>query len=110
MFTDVREQNAVLNTRTQENLAGIRVVKAFAREDYEENMFLRDNQELRAGTCARRGYGRTSCPLMELMSGLCTPIMMAVGGAPVLGPMDLGTLIAITGYISPYNQPHAPAV
>ena len=31
-FKDVREQNAVLSTKTQENISGVRVVKAFAQE------------------------------------------------------------------------------
>ena len=39
IFREMREQNAVLNTRTQENLAGMHVVKAFVREGYEEEEF-----------------------------------------------------------------------
>jgi len=40
IFRDIREQNAVLNTRTQENLAGMHVVKAFAQEAHEMNLYL----------------------------------------------------------------------
>ena len=106
VFTDVREQNAVLNTRTQENLAGIRVVKAFAREDYEEDMFRRDNQELLRMNLRATWIWSNFVPFMELMSGLCTPIMMAVGGTLLFsGQMDLGTLIAVTGYISLITNP-----
>ena len=35
-FKDVREQNAVLSTKTQENISGVRVVKAFAQEKHEK--------------------------------------------------------------------------
>ena len=45
-FVNIREQNAVLNTTTQENLAGVRVVKAFTREDYESEHFKTENQKL----------------------------------------------------------------
>ncbi|MBQ3669578.1 MAG: ABC transporter ATP-binding protein, partial [Clostridia bacterium] len=46
IFREVREQNAVLNTRTQEDLTGMHVVKAFAREDYEEKRFNAENDKL----------------------------------------------------------------
>lgn len=106
VFRSIREQNAVLNTRTQENLAGIRVVKAFAREDYEEKMFLRDNQELLHLNLKATWVWSNFVPLMEVMSSLCTPIMIGVGGTLLFrGEMDLGTLIAITGYIGLITNP-----
>jgi len=40
-----QEQEATLSTTLQENLAGVRVVKAFARQQYEINKFEKDNQE-----------------------------------------------------------------
>ena len=40
-----QEQDARLSTTLQENLSGVRVVKAFARQSYEENKFEGDNQE-----------------------------------------------------------------
>lgn len=106
VFRSIREQNAVLNTRTQENLAGIRVVKAFAREDYEEKMFLRDNQELLRLNLKATWVWSNFVPLMEVLSSLCTPIMIGVGGTLLFrGEMDLGTLIAITGYIGLITNP-----
>lgn len=106
VFRNIREQNAVLNTRTQENLAGIRVVKAFAREDYEEKQFRRDNQELLRLNLKATWVWSNFVPLMEVMSSLCTPVMIGVGGMLLLQKqMDLGTLIAITGYISLITNP-----
>lgn len=40
-----QEQEAILSTTLQENLTGVRVVKAFARQDYEKDKFEKDNQE-----------------------------------------------------------------
>ena len=40
-----QEQDAVLSTTLQENLSGVRVVKAFSRQDYEMEKFKRDNWE-----------------------------------------------------------------
>ena len=39
VYDEISEQNAVLNTVVQENLGGVRTVRAFAREDYEMEKF-----------------------------------------------------------------------
>ena len=44
-FKDVREQNAVLSTKTQENISGVRVVKAFAQEEHEKQAFSVENRK-----------------------------------------------------------------
>ncbi len=99
-FRDIREQNAVLNTRTQENLAGMRVVKAFARENYESEEFEKENQKLLGLNLRATWIWSDFVPLMEFLSGLCTPIMLLVGGILVVsGRLDLGTLVAVNGYV-----------
>ncbi len=96
----VREQNAVLNTRTQENIAGVRVVKAFAREPYESERFMEDNQKvLNLNLQATRIWSNFN-PVMDFVGSLAVPLMLLVGGGMVAaGKMDLGTLIAQTGYV-----------
>ena len=96
----VREQNAVLNTRTQENIAGVRVVKAFAREPYESERFREDNQKvLELNMHATRIWADFNPPL-DFVGSLAVPLMLLVGGILVsTGRMDLGTLIAQTGYV-----------
>ncbi len=42
-YEDYQAQEAVLSTTLQENLTGVRVVKAFARQDYEKSKFEKDN-------------------------------------------------------------------
>lgn len=44
-YEHYQEQEAVLSTTLNENLTGVRVVKAFARQDYEQNKFENDNWE-----------------------------------------------------------------
>ena len=106
VFASIREQNAVLNTRTQENLAGMRVVKAFAREDYEEERFYEDNQTLLKLNLRATYVWSRFVPLMELLSGLCTPVAL-IGGALLTasGRMDVGTLVGVTGYIWMLTNP-----
>ncbi len=99
-FRNIREQNATLNTRTQENVSGVRVVKAFAREDYESEQFDKDNQKLLNLNLEATRIWSIFVPLMELMSSLCTPIMLLVGGLLLVnGQMDIGTLVAVNGYV-----------
>ena len=99
-FVNIREQNAVLNTRTQENLAGMRVVKAFAREPYEFGEFEKDNRKLLTLNLKATWIWSDFVPLMELLSGLCTPVMLIVGAILTLkGRMDIATLIAVNGYV-----------
>ncbi|MBQ6803705.1 MAG: ABC transporter ATP-binding protein, partial [Clostridia bacterium] len=99
-FRDIREQNAVLNTRTQENLAGIHVVKAFAQEAYEEEQFRKENQELFNLNMKATWIWSNFVPFMDLLGALCTPITL-VGGALLIAnnQMDIGTLVGVTGYI-----------
>ena len=44
IYEDISEENAILNTVAEENLAGVRTVKAFAREKFEIQKFLSHNQ------------------------------------------------------------------
>ena len=99
-FRNIREQNAALNTRTQENISGVRVVKAFTREDYESDQFSKDNLKLLDLNLEATRIWSIFVPLMELMSSLCTPIMLLVGGLLLVnGQMDIGTLVAVNGYV-----------
>lgn len=96
----VREQNAALNTRTQENIAGVRVVKAFARETYESERFGEDNRQVMSLNMRATRIWSAFNPVMDFISSLAVPLMLLVGGTLVLaGRMDLGTLIAQTGYV-----------
>ena len=99
-FVNIREQNAVLNTTTQENLAGVRVVKAFTREDYESEHFKTENQTLLGMNLEATRIWSIFVPLMELLSSLCTPVMLLVGGLLLVNhQIDIGTLVAVNGYV-----------
>ncbi len=99
-FSSIREQNATLSNRTQENISGVRVVKAFAREKYEKDMFSKDNMHLLdlhlAATKINANYG----PALDVVGSLCTPILILVGGIMTInGQITLGTLVAFNSYL-----------
>jgi ATP-binding cassette subfamily B protein len=84
-----QEQEAILSTTLQENLAGVRVVKAFARQDYERGKFDKDNQEK---------YVRGKRLL--LMHSLFWPVSDILCGFQMLGGFFLGAVMAINGTIT----------
>jgi ATP-binding cassette subfamily B protein len=84
-----QEQEAKLSTTLQENLSGVRVVKAFARQQYEEEKFDRDSQEK-----FRRGLR------LILMHSLFWPSSDILAGAQMIGAFLAGALFAINGDIT----------
>lgn len=99
VYDDISEENAELTTIAEENLAGVRTVKAFAREDYEINKFMMHNQRyydlnMKEATTLMRFY-----PVFQL-AGMMLPVACAVlGGIAVIrGHMDLGSLTAYIIY------------
>jgi len=106
VFREVREQSAQLNTRVQEDLAGIHVVNAFVREDHEQQRLELENRKLLALHLNITDIWSDYVPVMQGLSEVCTPLVLAVGAALIAaGRMDIGTLVGVTGYIWMLTQP-----
>jgi ATP-binding cassette subfamily B protein len=84
-----QEQDAVLSTTLQENLTGVRVVKAFARQEYEQDKFEADNWE-------KFVRGRR----LLTMHSLFWPVSDIVCGFQMLGGFFAGAVMAINGTIT----------
>lgn len=84
-----QEQDAIISTTLQENLSGVRVVKAFARQEFEINKFEKDN--LKKYVLGKK---------LLLMHSLFWPISDIICGAQMLSGFLLGALFAINGIIS----------
>ncbi len=96
----VREQNAVLNTRTQENISGVRVVKAFAREDYEKQEFATENQKVLNFNLRVTRLWSTFYPLMDSIASMALPVLILAGAALMYrGQIDIGALVGATGFV-----------
>jgi len=88
-YEGYQAQEAVLSTTLQENLTGVRVVKAFARQDYEKSKFEKDNW-------AKYLKGR----LLLFMHSLFWPVSDVVLGFQMLGGFLFGATMAIRGEIT----------
>ena len=88
-YEEYQEQATVLSTTLQENLSGVRVVKAFARQEYEKGKFEGDNWE-------KFQRGRK----LLLMHSLFWPLSDLVLGAQMLGGFIFAAFMAINGEIT----------
>jgi ATP-binding cassette, subfamily B, multidrug efflux pump len=106
MSRNIQQKLSSLNSVLQENLAGIRVVKAFAREDYERNRFLGKNEDLRDQNITLMKYFSTFFPLIFLIANLGVVGVVWVGGLQVIGQrLSLGELVAFISYQGYFLMP-----
>jgi ABC-type multidrug transport system fused ATPase/permease subunit len=96
----VREQMGKLTTVLQENIAGVRVVKAFAREPHAMNQFDTQNNLNRVKNVDRAKLEAGAFPLMDFVSSLSFLVMILVGSLRLVeGTMSLGVYFSFTWYI-----------
>jgi len=89
LYESYQAQDAVVSTTLQENLSGVRVVKAFARQEYEINKFDRDNWEKFI-----RGRNLLS------MHSIFWPISDTVCNIQIIAGFLIGALMTISGEIT----------
>lgn len=96
----VREQMGELTTVLQENISGIRVVKAFAREKLEANRFGAQNEQNRRHNLRRSRLEANAFPAMDMLVGLSFVLLAWFGAKRVLeGQGDLGQFFAYQWYL-----------
>src|SRR5438105_2683123 len=84
----------------QENIAGVRVVKAFAKESAEVSKF-RNRKDLFLDTLLKTvNYWATRVPFAQFIFGLSMPLILWAGGRQViLGQMPIGDLAKVVFYL-----------
>jgi len=101
MWTAVREQNGVLTSVLQENLSGLRVVRGFSREEYEEEKFGEEVQKFFDINVTMARVRAFFMPLASLISSVGIVIIIWYGGRQVItGALTLGTVLAFYFYMS----------
>lgn len=99
VYDEISEENAVLTTVAEENLAGVRTVKAFARERYEVSKFLSHNERYYELNITQSKIMVRYYPLFQFV-GKALPVCVAVlGGMLVMEKsMTMGALVAFIEY------------
>lgn len=105
-FHRIRQQFSSLNTFVQENVSGNRVVKAFAKEDYEIMKFNKENDAYREAELNAAGIWKKYVPIFEFLANALTIILYLVGGIMVVKDyMTIGKMVTVSGYLWMLNQP-----
>ena len=105
-FQRNRECFSSLNAFVQENVSGNRVVKAFAKEDYEIEKFEKENDKFRDAQINASKIWMQYIPIFEILSYSLTLILMLYGGyLAIQGEITLGDLVRVNGYLWMLNTP-----
>ncbi|HEV2124629.1 MAG TPA: ABC transporter ATP-binding protein, partial [Chloroflexota bacterium] len=101
LFSEIQAKLGALNTVLQENLVGIRVVQAFAREPYEADRYRALNQELLGVNLGAIRKMSINFSLIFFIANIGTLIVTWLGGHQVIGgTLSLGQLVAFNTYLA----------
>lgn len=105
-FKKSQEQYAVLSAKTQESIAGIKVIKSFAQEENEKDTFSGLNQEYIKRNLSLARVRNLFWPSMIFIGGIGTIIVLLVGGRQVIdGALTIGQFVQFSAYIGAITWP-----
>ncbi|HEX2181451.1 MAG TPA: ABC transporter ATP-binding protein, partial [Rubrobacteraceae bacterium] len=100
LFREVQQTLGQLNSVLQEDLAGIRVIRTFAREDYEVARYRSVNDELLSKNLQTVRTFANNFPFVFLLANVGTLIIVLFGGLQVIsGRLTIGELVAFNTYL-----------
>ncbi|GAB4526700.1 MAG: ABC transporter ATP-binding protein [Anaerolineae bacterium] len=100
LFTAVQQKLAALNTLVQENLAGVQVVKAFVREQFEISRFEDHNTDYMRQNIRVGRLMAIALPVLTILTNLGIVTIIWLGGKDVIGGrLSLGELVAFNSYL-----------
>jgi ATP-binding cassette, subfamily B, multidrug efflux pump len=100
LFRGVQQTLGRLNSVLQEDLAGIRVIRTFAREDYESSRYRSVNDELLEKNLTTVRTFSNNFPFVFLLANLGTLAIILFGGLQVIGgSLSIGELVAFNTYL-----------
>ncbi len=106
MFRGFQQRLAALNSVLQENVAGVRVVKAFAREPFEASRYRTANESLLEQGLKVRRTVANAFPLLFSVGNAGVALVVWVGSVQIAhGRLTVGELVAFTSYLMLLLQP-----
>lgn len=105
-FQRIRDCFSSLNAFVQENVSGNRVVKAFAKEDFEIEKFNKENDAYMDAQMNSSKVWMKYLPIFEVLAYVLNVVLMLYGGWMVItGEMTIGNLVTVNGYLWMLNAP-----
>ncbi|HTP00692.1 MAG TPA: ABC transporter ATP-binding protein, partial [Anaerolineales bacterium] len=100
LFRTVQQKLDRLNTVLQENVAGVHLVKAFVRADFEGERFETTNEDFTLRSIRVMEFMSTMSPALTLCVNIGMVIVIWAGGmAAIRGTMSIGQIVAFTNYL-----------
>lgn len=100
LFLSVQYKLDRLNTVLQENVAGVRLVKAFVRADFEGERFESANEDLTRRSVAVMEFMGTMSPALTVCVNIGMVIVIWAGGLQAIrGELSIGQIVAFTNYL-----------
>ncbi len=106
LWQQVRSRFSALNSVVTQNIGGHRVVKAFARADFEESKFEKENDAYRKANVDSGRVWTRYIPILDGMANFLTVPTILVGGYLVIrGKMTMGQLVTFNGLLFLMSNP-----
>ena len=104
-YREVRSKTARINAFINEQVSGIEVVQAYAREERSEEAFDRHNYDYRTANLRAIGLDATLDAAIEMLGSFCIASVLWYAGAKASGRIDFPTLFAFVAYIDMFFMP-----
>lgn len=105
-YRKVREASSDLNTAAQENISGNRVVKAFAREQFEMDKFRERDEAYRTANISAAKVWLKFQPMIDLAAGSLAVVLLLCGGIFMIKQhLTMGQYVAISGLLWAVSNP-----
>lgn len=105
-YRKVREASSDLNTAAQENISGNRVVKAFAREQFEMDKFRERDEAYRTANISAGKVWLKFQPMIDLAAGSLAVVLLLCGGIFMIKQhLTMGQYVAISGLLWAVSNP-----
>jgi ABC-type multidrug transport system fused ATPase/permease subunit len=106
VYRSVRARLGDINAKLQDNLSGIRVIQAFAREEMERQRFTTESERYYQARVKGIRYWSVFFPAIRFLGAMGSVIVLGVGAVMVVkGEMTLGTLVAFLSYTTSFYEP-----
>jgi ATP-binding cassette subfamily B protein len=100
LFRAVQKRLDRLNTVLQENISGVRLVKAFVRADFEDRRFEAANEEFTGGTVRVMRWMSVMSPSLTVFVNIGMVLVIWLGGVQAIdGALSVGQIVAFTNYL-----------